>query len=345
MISMPLFVGLDVSKHSTSICIVDEKGRRVREGAAGSDPGAIAEFLSSERRRYTRIGLEAGSLATWLYEGLARAGLPAICVETRNAHRVMLARKLNKTDKNDARGLAELMRSGQYKAVHVKTAESQAHKAVLVGRKCLVAKRRDIDNAIAGLLLQLGIKARPGHAQCYSTKVAPAAAGLPAIGRVVDALVTARSALIEQIKGLDREVERLARDDEVCRRLCTAPGVGPLTALTYRSAIDLPERFARSRDVGVHLSLTPRTRQSGASERRGRISKCGDGGARAALYLAAFNVIRAGAKPSHLRTWGIALMERIGRRKATVAVARRLAVILHKMWLTGTDFCDSTVAA
>jgi transposase len=345
MIFMPLFVGLDVSKYATSICIIDEKGRRVREGVAGSEPGAIAEFLRGDRRRYKRIGLEAGSLATWLYEGLARAGLPAICVETRNAHKVISARKLNKTDKNDARGLAELMRSGQYKAVHVKTAESQAHKAVLVGRKCLVAKRRDIDNALAGLLLQAGVKGRPGHAQGYSTKVSAFAAGLPAIRRVLDALVAARNALIEQIKGLEREVERLAREDEVCRRLCTAPGVGPLTALAYRSAIDLPERFARSRDVAVHLGLTPATRQSGRRERRGRISKCGDAGARTALYLAAFNVIRAGAKSNHLRTWGLALIERRGRYKATVALARRLAVILHRMWVTGTDFCDGRLAA
>jgi transposase len=344
MIAMPLFVGLDVSKHDTSICIVDEKGQRVREGTAVSDPTAIAGFLRGERRRYARIGLEASSQAPWLYEGLARAGLPAICVETRHAHRVMLAGRLNKTDKNDARGLAELMRSGQYKAVHVKTAASQAHKAILTGRKCLVTKRTDIDNLVAALLLQCGIKVRSRRAGSLPS-AASLAVGVPVVQHVIDALVTSRNALSEQIKGLDREVGRLAKTDDVCRRLCTAPGVGPVTALAYRSAIDLPERFARSRDVGVHLGLTPATRQSGGYEHRGRISKCGDAGARTALFLAAFTVIRAGAKPSRLRDWGRALLERRGWRKATVAVARRLAVILHKMWVTGTDFCDGTLAA
>jgi transposase len=343
---MPLFAGLDVSKDTTSICIVDKKGRPVREGATASDPAAIADFLGSERRRYARVGLEATSLARWLYEGLARRGLPTICIETRHAHHAMLARKLNKTDKNDARGLAELMRNGQYKAVHVKTDTSQAQRALLVGRKCLVARRRDIDNVIVGLLLQFGIRVRAGHAgHRFSAEVASFAADLPAIRQVLDALVTSRNALIEQIAVLRREVERLAQTDEVCRRLCTAPGVGPITALTYRSAIDLPERFARSRDVGVHLGLTPRTRQSGASEYRGRISKCGDAAARSALYIAAHTVICAGAKQTRLADWGRTLVARIGRRKATVAVARRLAVILHRMWVTETNFCDGALTA
>lgn len=342
---MPLFVGLDASKHSTNICIVDEKGRRLREGATPTEPAAIIGFLRGQRGRYARIGIEPMSFAPWLYEGLARAGLPLICIEAEHARRVMLARKLNKTDKNDARGIAEIMRSGLYKAVHLKTRRSLEYKLVLTAQKCLTAKRVDIDNVIAAALLQFGIRVRPTRAAVFSDKAAGLTANAPALQLAISPLVAARDALVGQIKCLEKQIECLANTDDICRRLCTAPGVGPVTALAYRSAIDIPERFSHSRDVGVHLGLTPATRQSGTSEHRGRISKCGDRGARTALYLAAFNVIKVDAKPSRLREWGRALMERKHRRKATVAVARRLAVILHRMWVSETDFCEVDQAA
>ncbi len=342
---MPLYVGLDASKHTTNICIVDGKGRRVREGATATEPAAIAAFLRSQRGRYVRIGIEPMSFAPWLFEGLARAGFPLICVEAQHAKRVILARKLNKTDKNDARGIAELMRSGLYKAVHLKTQRSLEYRLVLSAQKCLVGERVDLDNVIAAALLQFGTNARPTRARPFAARAAELTAEAPALKDAISPLVAARDALVEQIRRLQKQIESLAKADDICRRLCTAPGVGPATALAYRSAIDIPERFSRSRDVGVHLGLTPATRQSGAFEHRGRASRCGDRAARAALYIAAFNVLRVNAKPCNLGEWGRALMKRMNRRKATVAVARRLAVILHRMWVTETDFCEVEQAA
>jgi transposase len=337
---MPLFVGLDASRDNTSICIIDEEGRRVREGATPTSPMAIADFLNSEHGGYARIGIEPMPFTRWLYEGLAPAGLPLICIDATQAHKVMRAGKLNKTDKNDARGIAELMRNGLYKTVHLKTQLSQSYKLLLTARKCMVSKRVDVDNLLAELLVQFGIKLRRSRAKGFADEVAKVAPEGPIVRTVIDALVAVRGALISQVKELERAIVRLSREDEVCRRLCTAPGVGPLTAVAYRSAIDIPERFRRSRDVGVHLGLTPATRQSGTRERRGRISKCGDAGTRTALFQAAFNLIRVRRRATQLGDWGRDLVARKGRRKATVAVARRLAVILHRMWITQTDFCE-----
>jgi transposase len=334
---MPHYVGLDASKTTTSICILNEKGERIREGSVATEPAAIIGFLRGEGRRYARIGVEPLDFAPWLYERLAKARLPIICIDATHAHNV-LKQRLNKTDRNDAWGIAELMRIGAYKSVHMKSPEAQRVRLLLVARANLVRQRRNIDNLVGAALLQLGLKLRKGRADSLARRVAAVAPKSGVTREVLDGLLGVRAAIVAQIKTFEAAIDRVAENDPVCRRLRTAPGVGVLTALSFRAAIDIPERFARTRNVGVHLGMTPRTYQSGPVERRGRISKCGDTVTRSSLWLAARTIMQRRARSSPLKTWGMQVAARRGAGRAIMAVARRLAMILHRMWLNGTDF-------
>jgi transposase len=339
---MTHFVGLDASKATTSVCVMDAEGKVIREATVETDPSVIVGYLRGERRRYRRIGLESTGFASWLFEGIAKAGLPIICIEARHAHGILKAR-LNKTDRNDARGIAELMRLGVYKAVHIKTRESQAAKLLLTTRRMLKRKQRDFDNLIRSALLQHGLKLAAGRANTFGRRAAAMAAPHPLLNSVVEAMLDVRDLLVSKAESLEAQIGELVQHDPVCQRFLTVPGVGPLTALAFRSAVDVPERFEKSRNVGVHLGLTPRAYRSGTINRQGRISKCGDEAARTALFNAAQSVLRTTGKPSELKTWGRELLEKKDYHVAAVAVARRLAVILHRMWLDGTEFnCQPT---
>jgi transposase len=340
---MPHYVGLDAAKATTSICIVNEVGERVREGVVETEPRAIIAFLRGERRRYGRIGIEAMSFTPRLYEAIAKAGLPIICIENRHAHGVLKAR-LNKTDRNDARGIAEIMRVGIYKAVHIKTLASQEAKVLLTARKSLVHKRKDLDNVVGATLLQAGRKVGRGSADTFVRRVRAVIGGQGAIREAVELLLEVRVMLLSKIAELEAKIDALADSDAVCRRLMTAPGVGRLTALTYRCAIDVAERFSHSRDVGPHLGMTPRLKDSGTVVRHGRISRCGDSGARSALWVSARSILRSRTRPSALRSWGKEVEAHRGYWRALVAVARKLAVILHRMWVTETDFAAHPAA-
>jgi transposase len=330
-------VGLDVSKKLTSICVLDRDGRTVAESAVPTEPKQILSFLRGKRRRYTHVGLEAGSISSWLREELARRGLPAVCIETRHAHKVLSARR-NKTDKNDARGIAELMRLGSFRAVHEKSLESRQIKAVLTARRMLLQKRLDLDGAIGALLMQAGHKLGSSRTRAFEERVLAFVRHDPFLTPLLKSLLVARKCIAEQADALTQRASEIASCDPICRRLMTAPGIGPLTALEYRAAIDDPARFGRSRTVPAHLGLTPKTHQSGDVDRRGRITRCGDPALRASLFMAARTVILSIKRPSSLRTWGLEIAARRGKNKAIVAVARRLALILHSMWRSGSDF-------
>ncbi len=335
---MPSFVGLDASKRTTSICVIDKSGEVVKEGVVETEPKAIIAFLRGEGRRYSRVGMEAWSMSPWLYAGLAKAGLPIICIEAWHASGILKASRRNKTDRNDARGIAEIMRMGSFKVVHIKTLESQRIRDLLTMRKFLRTKVTDIENAIRSAALTRGIRFASGRQSTFDGKVRKAlCADLFAL-ELIQPLLSIRAIALREMIAFETRLLTIAKTDPVCRRLMTAPGIGPITALNYRVAIDEPARFSRSRDVGAHLGLTPRTRQSGQSDFRGSISRSGDNAVRAALYLAAFGQLRASTKPSSLKTWGEAIAARRGRKKAVVAMARRLAVILHRVWITETDF-------
>ena len=334
---MEHYVGLDVSLKLTAICIVDQTGKIEREGVVSSDPEAIAEFIKSHALQVERIGLETGPTVTWLWTELSKLGLPVICIDARHA-KAALKMQINKTDRNDAVGIARIMQCGWYREVRVKDIDSHAIKALLVSRALLVKIKRDLENQIRGLLKNLGLIIGRAKMNVFSLRATQLTEDRPELATAVEPLLKARETIEQQIDRLDRKVMRMARNNSQARRLMTAPGVGPVTALCYLATIDDPTRFKRSSSVGAYIGLTTRRYASGEIDWTGRISKCGDKMLRSYLYEAANVLLTRVAKWSALKAWGIRLAKRSGLRKAKVAVARKLAVILHRMWIEGTEF-------
>ena len=334
---MKHFVGLDVSVKQTSSCVVKDDGEVVLQTWVPSGPRAIVDVLAVPTVAIERIGLEAGPLSEWLSAGLVDAGLPAICVETRHMHAALSA-QVNKTDRNDALGIAQMMRVGLYKAVHVKTPASQRRRVLLTSRKLLQRKLQDLENELRGILKTFGLKVGVVGKTRFEARVRELVAEDAILEAIVVPVLAARAALQTQYDALHRMVLELARRDPICQCLMTAPGVGPVVALTYRTVIDNPARFAKSRSVGAHVGLTPRIYQSGQVSRMGRVSRSGDANLRALMYEAALVLITGRGNWSSLKAWGIAIARRRGMQKAIVAVGRRMAVILHRLWVDGTDF-------
>ena len=331
------FVGLDVSLDDTAICVVDDAGVIVREGKAETEPAAIATWLAALGKPFERVGLEAGPLSPWLCEGLQAAGLPAVCIETRRMRGATAAMAV-KTDRNDARAIAQAMRVGWFTAVHVKTTESQELRLLLTNRKTLLTGRVALENEIRGTLKAFGLKIGQVSVAAFEARAIKLTADHPRLLAMVRPMLAARAALQLQYDALHVMVLKAVKSHGVCRRLLTVPGVGPVTALAFATAIDDPGRFAHSRNVGAHLGLTPRKYASGEIDRNGAISKSGDRIAREALFLAAHALLTRVTRWSALKAWGMAIAKRRGLRRATVAVARKLAVIMHRMWADGSEF-------
>jgi transposase len=334
---MDHFAGLDVSVKETSVCIVDESGRIVREAKVSSEPEALLQVLRSASYSFKRIGLEAGPLSQWLFSGLAEAGLPVICVETRHMRAVLQA-QINKTDRNDARGMAQMMRAGLYRPVHVKTLRSQKLRMLLTHRKLLQSKAIAIDNDLRGTLRNFGLKVGAVGTAKFEARIRELLDDVPDLAELVEPLLIVRRTLREQIGVLHRRVLVIVRNDDVCRRLMTVPGVGPVVALTYRATVDVPARFRNSKAVGAVFGLTPAKYQSGEINRTGAISRCGDEMMRMMLYEAAQIVLVRMGKWSWLKAWAMKIARHRGVKKAIVALARRLAVIMHRIWVDGTEF-------
>ena len=336
--AMEHYAGLDVSLKETSVCIVDRAGQIVREVKASTEPDAILAVLADEAFTIERIGLEAGPLSQWLYSELAEAGLPVICVETRHM-KAALSAQVNKSDRNDARGIAHMMRVGLYRPVHVKTLASQKRRMLLTSRQLLQAKALDIESDLRGTLRNFGFKVGMVGTVKFEARIRELVADHPDLVAIVEPLLIARKVLREQLGVLHRQLLAAVRHDEVCRRLMTMPGVGPVVALTFRVTVDVPGRFTKSKAVGAIFGLTPRRHQSGEIDRTGGISKCGDALMRTTLYQAAQVMLTRTNKWSWLKAWGMKIARRRGMKRAIVAVARRMAVIMHRMWVDGTEFC------
>jgi transposase len=328
---------LDVSVKETSVCIVDDAGKIVREARVASEPEALLQVLTNTIYRFKRVGLEAGPLSQWLYSVLAEAGLPVICVETRHMRAVLKA-QINKTDRNDARGIAQMMRVGLYRPVHVKTLRSQKLRMLLTHRKLLQSKAIAIENELRATLRNFGLKVGMVGTVKFEARIRELAESLPDVGVLVEPLLVVRRVLREQVGILHRRLLAIVRDDEVCRRLMTIPGVGPVVALTYRVTVDVPARFRNSKAVGAVFGLTPSRYQSGENDRTGAISRCGDEMMRMMLYEAAQSMLVRSTKWSWLKAWAMKIARHRGMKKAIVALARRLAVIMHRMWVDGTEF-------
>ena len=334
---MDHFAGLDVSVRETSVCIVDDTGRIVREVKMASEPEALLPVLTNPAFHFKRIGLEAGPLSQWLYSALAEAGLPAICVETRHMRAVLKA-QINKTDRNDARGIAQMMRVGLYRPVHVKTLRSQKLRMLLTHRKLLQSKAIAVDNDLRATLRNFGLKVGVVGTVKFEARIKELVENLPDLAILVEPLLIVRRVLREQIGILHRRLLTIVREDDVCRRLMTVPGVGPVVALTFRVTVDVPARFRNSKSVGAAFGLTPSKYQSGESERTGGISRCGDEMMRVMLYEAAQTMLVVSTKWSWLKAWAMKIARHRGMKKAIVALARRLAVIMHRIWVDGTEF-------
>src|SRR6202048_1300478 len=327
---MDHFAGLDVSVKETSICIVDDTGGIVKEVKVASEPQALLKALGNPTYRFKRIGLEAGPLSQWLFSALAEAELPVVCVETRHMQAVLKA-QINKTDRNDARGIAQMMRVGLYRPVHVKTLRSQKL------RMLLQSKAIAIENDLRGTLRNFGLKVGMVGTVKFEARIQELVENLPDLAVLVEPLLIVRRALREQIVILHRRLLAIVRDDEVCRRLMTTPGVGPVVALHYRRTVDVPARFRKSKSVGAVFGLTCSRYQSGEIDWSGRISRCGDEMMRVMLYEAAQSMLHS-KKWSWLKDWAMQIARRRGMKKAIVALARRLAVIMHRIWVDGTEF-------
>jgi transposase len=341
---MEHYAGIDVSLESASICVVDGSGRIVREAKVASEPKALIAWFGGLGFELARIGLEAGPLSQWLYAGMREAGLAVELLETRHVRDAFRAMPV-KTDRNDARAIAQLMRLGWFRSVHCKSLPAQELRAVLTARKLVQGKHHDIDMSLRGILRGFGLKVGLTTPRSFEDRIRELVAGHPTLQAVADALLRARASLGEQLGKLQKRLVSVAREDQRARLLMSTPGVGVLVALTYVAAIDDPGRFKSSKTTGAHFGLTPRKYQSGETDVTGRISKIGDASVRTALYEAANVILTRPVKGSSLKRWAMQVAQRVGMRKAKVALARKLAVVLHRMLADGTRFVAEKAAA
>src|SRR3954466_12591054 len=303
---MDHYAGIDVSLESSSVCVVDASGRIVREAKVASEPEALIAWFGGLGISLARIGLEAGPLSQWLYASMREAGLAVELLETRHVRDAFKAMPV-KTDRKDARGIAQLMRLGWFRPVHCKSLPAQELRALLTARKLVQGKRHDLEMSLRGILRGFGLKVGPTTPRRFEGRIRELVDGHTILVAVADALLIARAALGEQLGKLHKRLVSLAREDTRARLLMSTPGVGVIVALTYVAGIDDPSRFRSSKAVGAHFGLTPKKYQSGETDVTGRISKIGDASVRTALYEAASVILTRPVKRSSLKSWAMRL--------------------------------------
>jgi transposase len=341
---MEHYAGIDVSLESASVCVVGGSGEIVREGKVASEPEALIGWFGRLGLKLARIGLEAGPLSQWLYAGMRQAGLATELLETRHV-RTALATMPVKSDRNDARGIAQLMRLGWFRPVHCKSIGAQEMRAVLTARKLVQSKLLDVENSLRGILRGFGLKVGKTTNRSFAGRVQELVINHASLAMIAAALLSVHAALLRELKAFEKQVRSMARSDAKAKLLMSVPAVGPIVALTYASAIDDPRRFKSSKRVGAHFGLTPKKYQSGQTDYSGRISKIGDASVRTALYEAAHIMLIKPIKGcTALKSWAMRIARRSGIKKAKVALARKLAVILHRMLVNATPF-DAALAA
>jgi transposase len=338
------YAGIDVSLECSSVCVVEATGRIVREAKVASEPEALVAWFGSLELRLVRIGIEAGPLSQWLFAAMRQAGLAVELIETRHARNAFKTMPV-KTDRKDAQGIAELMRLGWFRPVHCKSMGAQETRALLTARKLLQSKLHDVEMSLRGILRGFGLKVGKTTPTRFEGRIKDLVSGHPTLEGIAAGLLAARAVLLREFKGFERRTRIAARHDARARLLMSTPGVGAIVALTYAAAIDDPGRFKSSKRVGAHFGLTPRRHQSGETDVIGRISKIGDSGVRTQLYEAANVILTRPVKGSALKSWAARLARRAGMKKAKVALARKLAVIMHRMLIDGKPFDFAAAAA
>ena len=332
------YAGIDVSLEASSVCVMDGTGKVVREGKVASEPQALIAWFSLLGLSLTRIGLEAGPLSQWLYAAMRDAGLAVELLETRHVHNAFKIMPV-KTDRKDARGIAELMRLGWFRPVHCKSMEAQETRAILTARKLVQKGLYEVESSLRGILRGFGLKVGKTTAARFEARIKELVAGQPSLEALATSMLAVRATLRRELNGFERRLRALARSDARAQLLMSAPGVGTIVSLTFAAAIDDPARFKSSKIVGAHFGLTPTKYQSGETDHSGRISKIGDASVRAALYEAAHVILTRPVKGcTALKSWAMRIAKRAGMNKAKVALARKLAVIMHRMLADGTPF-------
>jgi transposase len=334
---MTHYVGLDVSQKTTAICVVDAAGRRLWRGQCASDPERIEQIVRRKAGDDAQIGIETGPMTPWLVHELRGRGLEVVCLDARHA-RAALKMQLNKNDQNDAEGLAQIVRTGWYRSVHVKSMEAHHARALLGARTQLVGMTTRLSNHIRGVLKTFGMFPGTMRGLPFERRIEALLAERSDVAPIVRPMLAAWRQLRQQIATFDKAVRVLVKVSPTCRLLMSVPGIGAVSVLAFVSTVEDPARFARSRAVGAHLGLTPRQYQSGEVDRSGRISRCGDTLARTLLYEAAVVILHRVKRASSLKDWALAIAKRSGMGKARVALARKLSVILHSVWRSGEPF-------
>ena len=335
---MKHYIGLDVAMKRTFICILDENGKIVHEGSETTDPNLLADYLQKTGLEIALIAFESGSLSHYLLNGFKERALPTVCMDARKMSAI-LSLKINKTDKNDARGIAEALRSGMFTRVHHKDQESVDRGVILVARRTLINQRTQLKNCVRGLLKSYGIRLGSVGSARFSKTVKKYSQELDGTVRLsFEALLNTFDLLTLEIEKLDKELLEIASDDKDVKLLLTIPGIGVITAVTYKAEIFDPHRFLDSRSVGAYLGMTPTQYSSGETQKQGKVSKCGSKELRFLLVEAGLVVITRTKKWSKLKAWGLKLMRKKGAKKAALAVGRKLAVIMHRMLIEQKEF-------
>jgi transposase len=342
---MDHYAGIDVSLECSSVCVVDASGKIVREAKVASEPEALVAWFAALGLPLARIGLEAGPLSQWLYAAMRDAGLAVELLETRHVRNAFKTMPV-KTDRNDARGIAQLMRLGWFKPVHCKSVAAQEMRALLTARKLVQSKLHDVEMSLRGILRGFGLKVGRTTRKQFAGRIQELVASHPSLQVIAEALLAVRAVLLKEFTAFEKRLRGLARSHAKARLLMTTPSVGPIVALTFASAVDDPARFTSSKAVGPHFGMTPKKYQSGETDVTGRISKVGDASVRAALYEAAHVMLTKPLKGcTQLKSWAMRIAKRAGMRKAKVALARKLAVILHRMLADNQPFNAAAAAA
>lgn len=335
---MKHYVGLDVSMKKTSICIVDECGNTVHEATISTDPHALADAIEQTGLRIKLVGFESGSLSHYLMEGFRERALNVVCIDARKMHSI-LSVKINKTDKNDARGIAKALRAGMFSVVHDKPKEAIDRGAVLSMRRCLVKQRTDIKNHIRGILKTYGIRLGSIGPEKFHERIKLHIDRLdPLVRETLEGLLDLFDAYNKKIFQVNQELLKISRKDKEVQRLMTVPGVGSIVALTYKAEIHNPHRFSNSRAVGAYLGMTPRQYSSGETSKQGGISRCGSKELRSLLNESGLVLLTRTKKWSKLKAWGLKLMRKKGIKKASLAVGRKLSVVMHRMLIEEKAF-------
>lgn len=335
---MKHYIGLDVSMKRTFICVINEQGKMMHEGSENTDPHQIADYLSKLGFKETTVGFESGSLTPYLLAGFKERAIDAICMDARKLSPI-LALKINKTDKNDARGIAEALRAGMYTRVHSKPEESINRAILLTARRALIEQQTHLKNTVRGLLKSYGVRMGAISAKKFSGVVIKLVDGWEELITLsIKCLLDAFDKLVEELEKIDKKMLEITCQDKEIRRFMTIPGVGPVTALTYKAEIFDATRFKESRSVGAYLGMTPRQYASGETQKQGKISKCGSKELRFLLVESGVVILTRSKKWSKLKAWGLKIMRKKGLKKAAVAVGRKLAIIMHRMTLEEKDF-------